>query len=185
VLAVLSGCRSTGGGAPDPSASATTPAPLDTSWERDPGHLLAAPAPAPNFEGIAHTGMRVRLSAFLEKPVVVYFYASDRSQEGVSEARAFRDAWLQLIEKASMVIGISPDDRVTHRELATGEKLPFLLVADERNAIAKAFGIKVENGRYSPVTFVISKDGTIARVLEGVPGEGHAAAVQTALDALP
>jgi peroxiredoxin Q/BCP len=147
--------------------------------------LLTSGEAAPNFEGVAHTGMRVRLSAFLEKPVVVYFYGADRSSEATTTARAFRDDWMRLMETASMVIGVSADDRVTHRDFATGEKLPFLLVADEKNAIAKAFGVPVDNGRCRAVTFVVGKDGKIARVLDATPPEGQSAAVLKALEVLP
>ena len=164
---------------------AAPPPPLDTSWERVEGRLLAAPARAPDFEGVAHTGMRVRLSAFRDKPTVVYFYSDDRSPEALSAARSFRDQWLRLLDGASMVLGVSPDDRVTHKELATSEKLPFLLVADERNAIAKAFGVPIENGRYRAVTFIVGKDGNVARVLDAVAPEGQAEAVLRALEALP
>jgi peroxiredoxin Q/BCP len=188
VTVLLSACRGgAGGGSPSGSASGVvaTPPPIDTSWERVEPHMLAAPARAPDFEGVAHTGMRVRLSAFRDKPAVVYFYSDDRSSEAASAARSFRDQWLRLLDVASMVLGVSGDDRVTHKELATAEKLPFLLVADEKNAIAKAFGVPVDNGRPRPVTFIVGKDGNIARVLDAVSPEGQADAVLRALEALP
>jgi peroxiredoxin Q/BCP len=184
--AVTASCQKAGGGTAEPSASHSgAPAPLDTSWERDPGHLLTAGERAPNFEGVAHTGMRVRLSAFLDKPAIVYFYAADRTQEAAATARSFREDWLRLLDQASMVIGVSADDRVTHRDFATAEKLPFLLVADENNKIAKAFGVPVDDGRSRAVTFVVAKDGTVARVLTDVPPEGQSAAVLKALEVLP
>jgi peroxiredoxin Q/BCP len=117
--------------------------------------------------------------------VVVYFYSDDRSPEAAAAARSFRDQWLRLLEVSSMVLGISGDDRVTHKELATTEKLPFLLVADERNAIAKAFGVPVDGGRPRAVTFIVGKDGNIARVLDAVSPEAQADAVLRALEALP
>lgn len=185
--AVAVGCRGGANGeAPAGSASgAAPPPPLDTSWERVEPQLLAAPARAPDFEGVAHTGMRVRLSTFREKPAIVYFYGDDRSSEAVAAARSFRDQWLRLMEVASMVLGVSADDRVTHKELATTEKLPFLLIADERNAIAKAFGVPLDNGRSRAVTFVVGKEGNIARVLDAVAPEAQAEAVLRALEVLP
>jgi peroxiredoxin Q/BCP len=184
---VLVACQKAGGGTAEASASASsgTPAPLDTSWEHDPGHVLTSGERAPDFEGVAHTGMRVRLSAFLDKPAVVYFYAADRSQEATATARSFREDWLRLLDVASMVIGVSADDRVTHRDFATAEKLPFLLVADENNKIARAFGVPIDNGRSRAVTFVVGKDGKIARVLDSIPPEGQSAAVLKALEVLP
>lgn len=187
-LASAVGCRAQPGGrAGRASADAppeVPPAPADTSWERDPGHLLAVGEAAPAFEGTAHTGMRVRLSSFLTRPVVVYFYAGDKSPDAVTEARAFRDAWLRLLPVSGMVLGVSTDDRVEHRDFATAEELPFLLVADESQKIARAFGVPSEGGRSKRVTFVVGKDGKVARVFPEVNPNGHAAEVLAFLESL-
>jgi thioredoxin-dependent peroxiredoxin len=192
---LASGCKSPSGGAEaaasasaaspvSPAVQVAPPPPLDTSWQRDPGHVLAAGEAAPDFEGIAHTGMRVRLSAFLEKPVVVYFYGEDKSPDATTEARAFRDAWLRLSDKVGMVLGVSAGDRILHRDFATEQELPFLLVADEKHEIARAFGVPLENGREKRVTFIVGKDRKIARVFPEVVAEGHANEVVQALEAL-
>lgn len=190
-LLSVSGCKAPSGGPEaSPSATAATvgpvapPPPLDMSWQRDPGHVLAVGEPAPDFEGIAHTGMRVRLSLFLDKPVVVYFYAEDKSPDATTEARSFRDAWLRLSDKVGMVLGVSGADRILHQDFATEQELPFLLVADEKHEIARAFGVPVENGREKRVTFIVGKDRKIARVFPEVAPEGHASEVVQALEAL-
>ena len=74
----------------------------------------------------------------------------------------FRNSWLVLHGRASMVLGVSPDDRVTHRDFATREELPFLLVADEDRKIARAFGVPAE-GAPRIAAFVVGKDGKIVR----------------------
>ena len=179
------GAASNASGAPSASAaSLAPPAPLDTSWEHDPGRLLAVSETAPDFEGIAHTGMRVRLSSFLQKPVVVYFYGSDRSPDAATEARGFRDAWLRFSQVVGMIVGVSTDDRIRHRDFATAEELPFLLVADENRKIARAFGVPAEGDHDKPVTFVVGTDGKVVRVFSDVAAEGHAAQVLAALEAL-
>jgi peroxiredoxin Q/BCP len=180
----LAGCRSSPSGtgsAGTGSATSFTAAPLDTSWQRNPGRLLAPGDVAPDFEGIAHTGMRVRLSAFTEKPVVVLFYPGDRDRGSVTELRDFRDAWLRFEGRIDMVIGVSPDDRVLHKDFATGEQLPFLLVSDTSGAIARAFGVPTENGVTKRVTFVVGKDLKVMKVFADVVPEGHAAQVREAL----
>jgi peroxiredoxin Q/BCP len=165
----------------DPSAPASPePPPLDTNWQHDPGHLLSQGDRAPDFEGIAHTGMRVKLSRFLGKPVVVYFCSKDASPEGTAEARGYRDNWMRFNEKVGIVLGVTTDDRATHYDFATGERLPFLLVADELGHIARAFGVGAE-GR-TTVAFVVDPDGKISRVFsEGGP-EGQYSAVVKALE---
>jgi peroxiredoxin Q/BCP len=115
--------------------------------------------------------MRVRLSAFLSAPVVVYFYGADRAPGPTTEARGFRDSWLRLSGKVGMVLGVSSDDRISHRDFATEERLPFLLVADERRAIAKAFGVPLDGDRNKATTFVIGKDGKVLSVFPDVDPE--------------
>src|SRR4051794_39146540 len=77
-------------------SAAVVASPFDTSGERSPGRLLAAGESAPDFEGIAHTGMRVRLSAFGPDPVVVLFFPDDRDAASVAVLREFRDDWLEF-----------------------------------------------------------------------------------------
>ena len=190
VVLVAAACepgRGSDAGAPPGSARAAAPAPrpLDTSWQSDPGRLLAAGDLAPDFEGIAHTGMRVRLGAFLDKPVVVYFCERDGAAPCTALARQIRDAWLQLNDRASMVIGVSADDRVAHKDFATAEELPFLVVADEDHAIARAFGLAVSASGSARATFLIGVDRRIIRVFSPMSPEGHAAEIAAALGALP
>jgi peroxiredoxin Q/BCP len=160
------------------------PPPLDTNWRRDPGRLLSAGEPAPDFEGIAHSGMRVKLSTFFSgKPVVVYFAAKDGSNEGAAEARGYRDNWMRFNEKVGGVFGVTLDDRATHYDFATAERLPFLLVADEEAHIARAFGVGAEQER-SSVAFIVGPDGKIARVFSEPSPEGHFGDVVKALESL-
>ena len=159
------------------------PPPLDTNWQHDPGHLLAEGDRAPDFEGIAHTGMRVRLSRFSGKPVVVYFCSNDASAEGAAEARGYRDNWMRFNEKIGAVLGVTSDDRATHYDFATAERLPFLLVADEKANIARAFGVGAE-GRAGAVAFIVGSDGKIARVFSQASSGGQYADVVKALESL-
>jgi peroxiredoxin Q/BCP len=157
------------------------PPPIDTNWRQTPGHLLSQGDRAPDFEGIAHTGMRVKLSRFSGKPVVVYFCSSDASQEGTREARGYRDNWMRFNEKVGTVLGVTTDDRVTHYDFATAERLPFLLVADEQAHIARAFGIGAE-GRAGTVAFIVGSDGKIARVFSEASPDGQYTDVVKALE---
>jgi peroxiredoxin Q/BCP len=159
------------------SAATAPPPPLDQTWQRDPGRPLSPGEAAPNFDGIAHTGMRVRLASFLDKPAVVYFFSDDRSPEAAAEARGFRNEWLRLSDKTSMVFGVSGADRILHRDFATAEELPFLLVSDEKHDIAKAFGVPFENGREKPMCFLVGKDGKVLHVLSDVAPDAMAANV--------
>jgi len=70
-------------------------------------------------------------------------------------------------------------------------KLPFTILADVDHAAAEAYGVWVEKSMYGKKymgversTFVIGKDGKIAKVFRKVKPAGHAAEVAAALGAI-
>ena len=130
---------------------------------------------------LAHTGHQVRLSQFLNRPSVVYFYPADKTPGCTVEAQSIRDAWLRMRDQVGMVFGVSTDDDVSHRDFATEHDLPFLLLADTDHAIARSFGVPIENGRAKRVTFVIDRNRKITRVFDAVKAEGHAEEILTAV----
>lgn len=107
------------------------------------------------------------------------------------EAREFRDAFPRFEGLDATVIGVSPDSIASHRKFRKKFELPFILVADEDHAIAEAYGVWTEKNMYgrkywgnARTTFVIDRDGRVARVFEKVKPEGHAAEVADAVAAL-
>lgn len=153
-----------------------------TAWAKPRAQLLKVGEEAPDFEAIAHTGFRIRLAQFLDKPAVVYFYPQDASPGCTQEAEGIRDQWLKLRDKASMVFGVSGDSSASHREFATAEELPYLLLSDPDFKIAHAFGVPVTEGRVARVTFIIGKNRKVVRVFDQVNPESHAAELMAALD---
>ncbi len=61
---------------------------------------------------------------------------------------------------------MSTDDLATQTKFAESLKLPFPLLADEGGKVARAYGVYTL-GFASRVTFVVSPDGKIAKVIEG------------------
>ncbi|HEX4473457.1 MAG TPA: redoxin domain-containing protein [Polyangiaceae bacterium] len=184
VAVTLASCHATSHSAPagEGSGAPIVALPLDTSFARDPGRLLAAGDAAPNFEGIGHTGMRVRLSQFSDRPAVVYFSGRVVTAEAQIEARAFRDGWMRFRDRVSMVFGVSRDDRVTDQDFATKEELPFLLVEDLDGKIQRAFGVAPDQR----VAFVVGKDGKVSKVFSATAGQSLAAGViQSVVETLP
>jgi peroxiredoxin Q/BCP len=180
---VLAACKGGGGTSAAPSASAVQELPTD--WQKPRDTPLGVGELAPDFVALAHTGHRVRLSQFLERPSVVYFYPADKTPGCTTEAQSIRDAWLKLRDRVGMVFGVSTDDDVSHRDFATEQDLPFLLLADTDQAIARSFGVPIENGRAKRVTFVIDTHRKVTRVFDAVQPEGHAEEILTALAEIP
>ncbi len=83
-----------------------------------------------------------------------------------------------------MVIGVSTQDNESHAEFANKYNLPFLLLPDEEAEIAKAYGVGSVLGFTKRATFVIDREGIIARVYESVSPPGHASEILADLKAL-
>jgi peroxiredoxin Q/BCP len=145
--------------------------------------------PAPDFELKSDSGETVRLSDFRGKSVVLYFYPKDDTPGCTAEACEFRDAYETYRERGVEILGVSPDDVVSHEKFKSKYELPFTLLADPQHKTAEAYGVwgerKFAGKKYLGInrsTFVIDEEGKVARAIVGIKPAGHAAAV---LDEFP
>jgi thioredoxin-dependent peroxiredoxin len=145
--------------------------------------------PAPDFELQSDTGDSVKLSDFRGRPVVLYFYPKDDTPGCTTEACEFRDAYDVFRERGAEVVGVSPDDVASHGKFKSKYELPFTLLADPDHTVAEDYGVWVERNSGGKTsmgikrsTFVIDRNGNVARALMGIKPAGHAAQV---LDSLP
>ena len=143
---------------------------------------------APAFTLASDSGMKLGLSHFKGKPVVLYFYPKDDTPGCTKEACAFRDASKQLKELGAVVLGVSPDDEESHAKFRDKFQLNFPLLADPDHSLAEAYGAWREKNMYGKKsmgvqrsTYLIARDGTIAKVWKKVSVDGHDAAVLKAL----
>ena len=146
--------------------------------------LVSAGAPAPSFETTAHNGTRVSLASLKGKPVVVYFYPKDDTPGCTKEASEIRDLWQKIEGTGAVVLGVSTDDNESHVAFANKYSLPFLLLPDKDAAIAKAFGVPLRMGTAKRVTFIIDRQGKVAKVFPEVNPQGHAAEILATLSSL-
>ena len=89
------------------------------------------------------------------------------------------------------MLGVSPDPPKSHRKFKLKFQLPYTLIADEDHAVAEKYGAWGEKSLYGRkywgvlrTTFIIDREGRIARVFEKVKPENHAAEVADAVAAL-
>ena len=144
--------------------------------------------PAPDFELQSDTGETIRLSDFHGRPVVLYFYPKDDTPGCTTEACEFRDAYDVFRDRGAEILGVSPDDVRSHEKFKTKYELPFTLLADPDHSTAEAYDVWGERSfagkKYMGInrsTFVIDKDGKVARAMIGIKPAGHAEDVLTAL----
>ncbi|MBX3251712.1 MAG: peroxiredoxin [Myxococcales bacterium] len=136
---------------------------------------------APAFEAATQTGEAISLASLRGRPVVLYFYPRDATPGCTAEACAFRDAWDRLQARGAIVLGVSTDDIESHRAFAEEHALPFALLADTDEAIARAYGVPVRLGYAKRMTFLIDAQGILRRVFEDVDPAVHVDEVLAAL----
>jgi peroxiredoxin Q/BCP len=140
---------------------------------------------APSFDVATHSGERVSLASLRGKPVVLYFYPKDDTPGCTKEASEIRDAYADIKATGAIVLGVSTQDNASHNAFASKYDLPFALVPDNDEALAKAYGVPLRLGLAKRVTFVIDRQGVIAKVFPEVTPAGHAAEILAVLRGLP
>ncbi len=138
---------------------------------------------APAFKSVDENGKPWKSSDHIGKKVVVlYFYPADFTGGCTAQACGFRDD-IEKFGKNVEVVGVSGDSVKTHMMFKAHHKLPFTLLADEKGAVAKLFGVPTKAGGNSPAinekgdkvsmprgvtilryTVVIDKQGNIAAI---------------------
>ncbi|WP_144300175.1 peroxiredoxin [Elioraea rosea] len=146
---------------------------------------------APAFSLPATGGRTASSEALKGKPFVVYFYPKADTPGCTTEACDFNEALTQFKGLGLDVIGISRDAMPALEKFAAKYKLSFPLASDPENATAQGYGAwgeKVFMGRRSigllRSTFLVDKEGRIARAWKRVKVDGHAAEVLAAAKAL-
>lgn len=150
-----------------------------------PAAPLAAGNRAPDFTAKAFDGSEVKLSSMRGKPVVVYFYPKDETPGCTAEAAAFQAASTDFASHGAEIIGVSMDDDDSHRAFASRHGLKFRLVSDKDGQLAAKFGVPTSMGVAKRTTFVIDREGVIARTFEDVNVNAHDVDVLEVVKDLP
>ncbi|MGE6743127.1 thioredoxin-dependent thiol peroxidase [Allorhizobium pseudoryzae] len=152
---------------------------------------IAIGTPAPGFTLPRDGGGTVSLSDFAGKPVVVYFYPKDDTSGCTTEAIDFTSLADSFAGAGATVIGISPDSVSKHDKFIKKHDLKVVLLADEDQVAANAYGVWKEKSMYGKkymgierATFLIGADGKVAQVWPKVKVAGHAEEVLEAVKAL-
>jgi peroxiredoxin Q/BCP len=146
---------------------------------------------APEFSLKDQVGRTRRLKDYAGRPVVLYFYPKDDTPGCTKEACAFRDALPDFKESKAAVLGVSILDVASKARFARKHELDFPLLADPDHAVAEKYGAWRKKALYgrsfmgiARTTFLIGRDGKVARRWDNVKVDGHADAVLEALEAL-
>jgi thioredoxin-dependent peroxiredoxin len=144
--------------------------------------------PAPNFSLPSTSGKKVSLADFAGQKVVLYFYPRDDTPGCTTEACNFRDQHGRMKKAGAVVLGVSGDSLASHEKFRAKHELPFDLLVDEGNEVAKLYGAYGEKTLYGKKvvgtirsTFVIDEQGKVVSAWSPAKVAGHADAVLAAL----
>ncbi len=144
---------------------------------------------APAFKLESSSGETIDSSKLKGKPFVLFFYPKADTPGCTKEACGFRDAIAGYKKLSAAVFGISPDPLKDVEKFAKKFDLNFPLLADEDHAIAEKYGTWQEKSMYGKTymgvartTFIVDKNGKVARVFEKVKPDGHDQEVLTWLN---
>ena len=139
---------------------------------------------APEFTLNNKDGSLIRLSDFLGKKIVLYFYPKDNTPGCTRQACAFAAAYEGFKAKNVVVIGISKDSTVSHQKFAQKYDLPFILLSDPQLQAIVSYGVWQEKKLYGKVsmgvvrtTFLIDEEGKIERIMTKVKPDTNAAEI--------
>ncbi len=128
---------------------------------------------APNFTLKTATGETFRLSDYRGKWVVLMFYPKSGTPGCTAQNCAIRDDYESLSQHA-VIVGISVDSQEAQAKFAKEHNLPHILLADEKGEVANLYAVRTGAGFASRTTYVISPEGTIAKVFERAGTSTHA-----------
>ena len=139
---------------------------------------------APDFTLLDSEGKEHKLSDYLGRKIVLYFYPKDNTPGCTRQACAFASAYDEFKNRDIVVIGISRDSVASHKKFAEKYSLPFIILSDPDLVAIQAYGVWQEKKLYGKTsfgvvrtTFIIDEAGKISAVMPKVKPDTNAAEI--------
>lgn len=137
-------------------------------------------------------GSTVNPSDYAGRKLVVFFYPKDDTPGCTTENQDFSALAADFAAADTALLGVSKDPAARHAKFAAKYALVHSLASDAAvDGLADALGIWTEKVNYGRTymgmvrtTYLVGKDGRIARIWSKVKVKGHAAQVLEAASAL-
>ncbi|MEO6893592.1 MAG: thioredoxin-dependent thiol peroxidase [Ginsengibacter sp.] len=146
---------------------------------------------APDFSAKDQNGNSVSLKDFRGKKVVLYFYPADDTPTCTIEACNLRDNYSELKKAGLVVIGVSPDDKASHKKFEEKYDLPFILLEDPSKNIIDKYEVWGEKNMYGKkymglfrTTFLIDEKGQIMKIFKKPKSKIHSEEILKAINAV-
>jgi peroxiredoxin Q/BCP len=152
---------------------------------------IAEGEPAPDIELPVDGGGQFSLAALKGRKVAVFFYPKDDTPGCTTEAVDFTALGDAFAAADTDLVGISTDSVRSHDKFKAKHGLGVTLASDEDRHAVEAYDVWREKSMYGRSfmgversTFLIDRQGRIARIWRKVKVTGHAAEVLEAAQAL-
>jgi peroxiredoxin Q/BCP len=153
--------------------------------------MLSEGDAAPPFTLAADGGGQVSLDDFRGRTLVLYFYPKADTSGCTKEAQAFSALKQAFAEAGAAVVGVSADPSAAHDKFKAKYGLDVTLASDEDRTTVEHYGVWIQKSMYGRTymgidraTFLIDRNGRIARIWRQVKIPGHADEVLEAARAL-
>ena len=117
--------------------------------------------PWANKDGIGPADQPYDLGLDRGKTVVLAFFPRDFTSGCTAEMRTFAEQYDSLFGPDVVVVGISTDSLATHTRFAASLNLPFRLLSDPRQEVARRYAANDRSGYLRRVVYVIGPDGKV------------------------
>ena len=137
--------------------------------------MLEVGIKAPDFELPDQNGELHKLSDYLGKKVILYFYPKDNTPGCTKQACGFSELFPQFSEKGAIVLGVSKDSIPSHKRFEEKYGLAFTLLSDTERKVIELYDVWKEKKNYGKVsmcvvrtTYLIYENGFIIKANDKV-----------------
>ena len=139
---------------------------------------------SPDFEAKIQSGESIKLSDFIGKKVIMYFYPKDNTPGCTAQSCNLRDNYEMLQKQGYVVLGVSSDSEKSHVKFIEKQSLPFDLISDPDKVVHELYGTWAEKKMYGRTymgtvrtTFVIDEKGMLSDIISKVKTKEHTAQI--------
>ena len=143
--------------------------------------MLEVGTKAPDFALLDKNENLIKLSDFLGKKIVLYFYPKDNTPGCTRQACAFAQSFDAFKKLDVVVIGISKDSVASHLKFADKHALPFILLSDPELQAIQAYDVWKEKKIAGKIgfgvirsTYIIDEQGFIEKAMPKVKPDTNA-----------
>ena len=137
--------------------------------------MLEVGTKAPDFELPDQNGELHKLSDYLGKKVILYFYPKDNTPGCTKQACGFSELFPQFSEKGALILGVSKDSIASHKKFEEKYGLTFTLLSDTERKVIELYDVWKEKKNYGKVsmgvvrtTYLIDENGFIIKANDKV-----------------